>query len=112
MHPPFLFVPDAHCGPLMTSHPDLDATEDHAPLRGEAGGPRAAFRSPSRIQKTSILGDFRLLAKLGEGGMGSVYRARQISRPRDVALKVLAKELAGRPDAVERFLREARLTAR
>jgi serine/threonine-protein kinase len=63
-------------------------------------------------QKTSTLGDFRLVAVLGEGGMGTVYKARQISRPRDVALKVLAKGLAEQAGIVERFHREGRLLAR
>jgi serine/threonine-protein kinase len=63
-------------------------------------------------QKTSVLGDFRLIAKLGEGGMGTVFRARQISKPRDVAVKVLSKQVAGRPGFIERFHREGRLMAR
>jgi serine/threonine-protein kinase len=64
------------------------------------------------VQKTSVLGDFRLVARLGAGAMGTVYRARQISTPRDVAIKVLSRELASQPDFVQRFLREARLMAR
>lgn len=43
--------------------------------------------------------------------MGAVYRARRISSPRDAAVKVLSKSLAGQPDFVQRFLREARLMA-
>jgi serine/threonine-protein kinase len=64
------------------------------------------------VLKTNTLGDFRLLARLGEGGMGTVFKARQISTGRDVALKVLSKELAGRPGFVERFHREGRLMLR
>ncbi|HYF50467.1 MAG TPA: protein kinase [Planctomycetota bacterium] len=56
--------------------------------------------------------DFELLAKLGEGGMGAVYKARQVSLDRVVALKVLAKKLAGNQSFVTRFLREARATAK
>ena len=59
-----------------------------------------------------MLGDYRLVAKLGSGAMGTVYRVRQISTGRDAALKVLSKELASRGDFVERFEREARLLAR
>jgi serine/threonine-protein kinase len=68
--------------------------------------------APTAVQKTSVLGDFRLLARLGQGSMGTVYRARQCSLGRDVALKVLAKDLVGRPGFVQRFQREARLMTR
>ena len=58
------------------------------------------------------LGDFRLLKKLGEGGMGAVYKARQLGVDRDVAIKVLPKRLARDPSFVDRFYREARASAR
>ena len=56
--------------------------------------------------------DFELITKLGEGGMGAVYKARQVSLDRIVALKILAKRLAGDNSFVTRFLREARATAK
>ena len=59
-----------------------------------------------------IIGDFRLIAKLGAGGMGAVYKAHQISMDRTVALKILAAELSANPEFVERFRREARMSAR
>ena len=58
------------------------------------------------------LGDFELLAKVGEGGMGAVYKARQISLDRIVALKVLPRRLAQDQVYIGRFLREARAMAR
>jgi serine/threonine-protein kinase len=58
------------------------------------------------------LGDFVLLKKLGEGGMGVVYKAHQISMDRDVALKVLPKYRAKDPKFIERFYAEARASAR
>jgi serine/threonine-protein kinase len=61
---------------------------------------------------TNQLGDYRLLKKLGEGGMGTVYKARQISMDRDVALKVLSKRLAKDKNFVDRFYREARASAK
>lgn len=58
------------------------------------------------------LGDFRLLAEIGRGGMGVVYRARQLSLDREVALKVLTSHVTRHPAAVARFRREATLAAR
>ncbi|MGM0554815.1 MAG: protein kinase domain-containing protein [Myxococcota bacterium] len=56
---------------------------------------------------------FRIDAPIGEGGMGSVYRAHDVSLERDVALKVLPREFAAeRPALIERFKREARTQAR
>ncbi|HEX5107115.1 MAG TPA: protein kinase [Vicinamibacterales bacterium] len=53
------------------------------------------------------LGSFEVLARLGEGGMGEVYRARDTKLNRDVALKVLPDTFARDPDRLSRFKREA-----
>src|SRR3990167_6009469 len=59
-----------------------------------------------------VIGGCRLDKKLGQGGMGSVYLATQLSLERPVALKILSPELAqtGR-DFIARFRREARAVA-
>jgi serine/threonine-protein kinase len=57
------------------------------------------------------LGTYQVLAKLGEGGMGEVYRARDTRLGRDVALKLLPAALAEDPERVARFQREAQLLA-
>ncbi len=57
-----------------------------------------------------LLGQFRIDQLIGSGGMGAVYRARQVSVGRDVAIKVVHPELAMSPDAVRRFEREARIS--
>jgi len=59
-----------------------------------------------------ILGQFRIIEKLGQGGMGSVYKAEQPSMDRLVAVKILHPRLAARPDLVTRFKREARAMSR
>ena len=57
------------------------------------------------------LGPYEILAKLGEGGMGEVFRARDTKLDREVAVKVLPPHLAADADALARFEREAKAVA-
>src|ERR1700694_3365958 len=57
------------------------------------------------------LGPYEILAPLGVGGMGEVYRARDVRLGRDVALKILPDTFARDPARVTRFGREAQLLA-
>ena len=57
------------------------------------------------------LGPYEILALIGAGGMGEVYRARDTKLKRDVALKVLPKAFAGNADRMARFQREAEVLA-
>jgi len=58
------------------------------------------------------LGDFQLGEEIGRGGFGIVYRARQVSLDRPVAVKVLFRHLTHTDDQISRFEREARAAAR
>ncbi|MEJ7596565.1 MAG: protein kinase [Kofleriaceae bacterium] len=55
---------------------------------------------------------FRVVERLGQGGMGAVYRAHQHSVGREVAIKVIHPNLISDPEIIRRFLREARLASK
>lgn len=79
---------------------------------------RAVNTALTRLQKDEERGDFvriggyDITGKLGDGGLGTVYKARQISMSRDVALKVLHKKWLADEEFKKRFLLEARLAGR
>ncbi|MBP5234276.1 MAG: protein kinase [Planctomycetes bacterium] len=62
--------------------------------------------------KQKIIAGYEILEKLGSGGMGITYRARQISLDRVVALKVLLPRYCQDPEYVKRFVREAQVAAK
>ena len=59
----------------------------------------------------SHLGRYEIIAPIGAGGMGEVYRARDGELRRDVAIKILLAEFAGDAERLKRFEREAMATA-
>jgi hypothetical protein len=77
-------------------------------------GPTTGFpflAPPEAAGELGRLGEYRVLALLGEGGMGFVFRGEDTALRRPVALKVMRPEVAGKPQAADRFLREGRAAA-
>lgn len=65
-----------------------------------------------QLQPGQMLGAYRIIEQVGEGGMATVYKAYQTSMDRHVAIKVLPLELAKNDEFVKRFQQEARIIAR
>ncbi len=68
----------------------------------------AEFQAPTRHQ----IPGYQILEKLGKGSMGTVYKAKQLSMNRLVAVKILKPRLAANAEFLERFQREAHLAAK
>jgi len=90
-----------------------------APLEAQSGmstipsGKPAQVSSPATTPtKLKEIAGFEILGKLGQGGMGAVFKARQKSLDRVVALKVLPPSIAKDAKFIERFQREARASAK
>ena len=82
---------------------ELTLSSGHAPTVPAAEG---------ALQGALIAGRYRILGRLGEGGMGTVYLARDLELDETMALKVLRAELLDAPDSLERFRREVKLARR
>src|SRR5262245_15164451 len=74
------------------------------PLRSQSTGKQAGV-----ALAVGTLGSYEVLAPLGAGGRGEVYRARDPRLGRNVAIKVLPAEVASDPERLTRFRREAQL---
>lgn len=68
---------------------------------------RKSLQMPAKSSKNRIPG-YKIVSKLGTGGMGSVYKAVHLDSKRSVAIKVLSKQFSEDQEYVQRFLREAR----
>lgn len=111
-------APSASGAPIPTipNHPSAAGGESEARRRSAAPTAAAAsdelayqFLGPEGVAALigKTIGGFMIKKKLGQGGMGAVCLARQLSLDRDVALKILPGHFAVDPDFVARFTREA-----
>jgi Flp pilus assembly protein TadD len=93
--------------PYCGKEVDLDPAHDLPP--NPFGDTTGQARDASAPWIGQTVGGCRLDKKLGQGGMGMVYRATHLTLNKDVAVKLLPDDTAGSREFVERFLREARL---
>lgn len=91
---------------LLASHDQAASFIEHPPADIAAG---MVAEKQSIIGRT--LGHYRISSLLGAGGMGEVYRARDLRLDRDVAVKILPQHLAHDSEALRRFEREAKAVA-
>jgi tetratricopeptide (TPR) repeat protein len=97
---------------LAFDYHHADASRRLAALKEAAAARPASRGSPGEAPVAGAArGRYRILAQLGRGGMGIVYRAEDTVLDRMVALKVLPKALQQHPQALQNFLREARHAA-
>lgn len=90
-------------------------SDTEMPGNQEAARPTSSVDAYNLLKEGAqpiTLGDFLISKKLGQGGMGAVFKAKQVSLDRDVALKVLARHLADDEKFVSRFSREAKVMAK
>jgi serine/threonine-protein kinase len=66
---------------------------------------------PAPTDRALVIGHYKVIKRLGAGGMGAVYQAVDTHLGREVALKVLPPDLAGKPEMLERFRQEAQTAA-
>src|SRR5438067_321924 len=81
------------------------------PLTSATSGAGSAASAAEDDLTGRTLGDYRLLRRLGQGGMGQVYLAEQLSLRRKIAFKVLRPEMASNPGSLARFQQEAHSVA-
>jgi len=91
---------------------DAGDIRDLIPVIPSGGAADEDIRAWEKHLRRALGDEYELLSELGSGGFGSVYLVRDLELEREVALKVLHPFLTSDPAVVERFRREAQITAR
>ena len=94
---------------MRSDGPDHD-TDPLAETQAPTSAPETA-KKKRPVRAGDVLGRYELVDDIGEGGMATVYRAKDRELRREVAIKVLFPHLSRRPEIVHRFQREARAAA-
>jgi serine/threonine protein kinase len=96
-------------------HPQRPPSGPMSPLRGASTDMIAAQLAPAEgpveIQPGTQIGDYMVESKVGEGAMGTVYRAVHPAIGKQVAIKVMTPKVFGEAESVKRFVGEARAVA-
>ncbi|MGO9107753.1 MAG: protein kinase domain-containing protein [Thermoguttaceae bacterium] len=105
------------CGHALSAR-ESATTVEHTPRSGSEKPPSEAQTllpampgEPAGEDFPETVGNYRLLRRLGTGGMGTVFEAAEISSGRHVALKLVGPQFASSRDSVERFREEGRLAS-
>ena len=93
----------------VSRSPGTPVVFDDATLPPDQTGP-VSKKHVERFDLQSV-GPYRLVRKLGQGGMGTVYEAQHTENGRNVALKLLSPEVRGTDEMVQRFRRESQIAA-
>jgi serine/threonine-protein kinase len=89
-----------------------EAARAYKRMKEKGAAPPPPPSAPSAVPGLPQIPGFQMLNEIGAGSLGTVYRARQLSFDRIVAIKILQLKLAEKREYVERFIREAKAAAR
>jgi len=93
---------------LVSTQADQGSEVTLTHVEAESGSFHASSAVPTHIAVGTCLDAYEMVEKLGEGGMGAVWKARHVKLDKFVALKILPQNLTSDPEIVRRFEREMR----